>query len=88
MWTVCLVQFKISVLLVRYTQANAFRYAFLQVIEVIRTDKEYAGEWQTIGSTKALVRRTAIGIIMALGPYNYPLNEVRLFLSCLLRFVT
>ncbi|CAB9521685.1 N-succinylglutamate 5-semialdehyde dehydrogenase [Seminavis robusta] len=46
-----------------------------KVIESIQTDPEFAGVWQTIGSTKALVRRTAIGIILALGPYNYPLNE-------------
>lgn len=46
-----------------------------KVIEVIRTDEEYAGEWQLVGSTKAVVRRAAIGIILALGPYNYPLNE-------------
>ena len=45
------------------------------MIEVIRTDPEYASSWQTIGSTKAFVRRAAIGIIMCLGPYNYPLNE-------------
>jgi acyl-CoA reductase-like NAD-dependent aldehyde dehydrogenase len=43
-----------------------------QVIEVIRTDPEYSSAWQSIGSTRALVRRAAIGIIMALGPYNYP----------------
>lgn len=46
-----------------------------QVIEVIRTDADFAGVWKTVGSTKAFVRRAAIGIILALGPYNYPLNE-------------
>jgi glyceraldehyde-3-phosphate dehydrogenase (NADP+) len=46
-----------------------------KVIGVLHVDPEYAGVWQTIGSTKALVRRAAIGIILALGPYNYPLNE-------------
>ena len=46
-----------------------------QVIQVIRTDPEYSAGWQTIGSTKAFVRRAAIGIIMCLGPMNYPLNE-------------
>ena len=42
---------------------------------MIQTDPEYTGVWQTVGATKALVRRAAIGIILALGPYNYPLNE-------------
>lgn len=47
-----------------------------QVINIIRTDPEYIGaQWQTIGGTRALVRRSAIGIILALAPYNYPLNE-------------
>ena len=46
-----------------------------KVIGVLQSDPEYMGVWQTIGSTKALVRRAAIGIILALGPYNYPLNE-------------
>ena len=42
---------------------------------MIRTDPEFASTWQSYGSTKAFVRRAAIGIIMCLGPYNYPLNE-------------
>ena len=46
-----------------------------QVIEVIQTDEEFASSWKSVGSTKAFVRRAAIGIIMCLGPMNYPLNE-------------
>lgn len=46
-----------------------------QIIEVIQTDPEFSGGWQTIGSTKAFVRRAAVGITMCLGPMNYPLNE-------------
>lgn len=46
-----------------------------QVINVIKTDSEYNTSWESIGSVKAFVRRAAIGIIMCLGPYNYPLNE-------------
>lgn len=42
---------------------------------MVQTDPEYTGVWKTVGSTRALVRRAAIGIILALGPYNYPLNE-------------
>jgi len=44
-------------------------------LDVVKTDPEYSAGWQTIGSTKAFVRRAAIGIIMCLGPMNYPLNE-------------
>jgi acyl-CoA reductase-like NAD-dependent aldehyde dehydrogenase len=46
-----------------------------KVMEIVQTDTDYVGGWQTIGSTKAFVRRAAVGIIMCLGPMNYPLNE-------------
>mmetsp|Transcript_2712 Transcript_2712/g.7960 ORF Transcript_2712/g.7960 Transcript_2712/m.7960 type:complete len:535 (-) Transcript_2712:236-1840(-) len=48
-----------------------------EVIAAIRMPDaaEYNDEWQHVGSTRAFVRRAAIGIIMCLGPYNYPLNE-------------
>ena len=46
-----------------------------QVIQEIHSDAEFAGSWQTISGIKAFVRRAAIGIIMCLGPFNYPLNE-------------
>lgn len=36
---------------------------------------DFDSEFQEIGSTRAFVRRAAFGIIMCLGPYNYPLNE-------------
>ena len=45
------------------------------MITEVQTDPEFNSDWQTIGATRAFVRRTAIGIIMCLGPYNYPLNE-------------
>jgi glyceraldehyde-3-phosphate dehydrogenase (NADP+) len=45
------------------------------MIAEISQDPEFNADWQTIGGTTAFVRRTAIGIIMCLGPYNYPLNE-------------
>lgn len=47
-----------------------------QVIDVVKSDPEFGGaSWQSIGATRAFVRRAAIGIILCLGPYNYPLNE-------------
>jgi Aldehyde dehydrogenase family len=45
------------------------------MISEIQNDPEFNSEWETIGVTRAFVRRAAIGIIMCLGPYNYPLNE-------------
>jgi Aldehyde dehydrogenase family len=49
---------------------------FIQtMISEIRSDPEFQSVWEIIGSTRAFVRRTAIGIILCLGPYNYPLNE-------------
>lgn len=38
-------------------------------------DDEFGGSWKSIGSTMAFVRRAAIGIVLCLGPMNYPLNE-------------
>jgi glyceraldehyde-3-phosphate dehydrogenase (NADP+) len=46
-----------------------------QLIAVAKTNPEFAGGWQTIGSVKAFVRRAAVGIYLTLAPYNYPLNE-------------
>lgn len=45
------------------------------MISEIKSDPEFNSEFEKIGATRAYVRRTAIGIIMCLGPYNYPLNE-------------
>ena len=48
----------------------------MSVIDVIRKDPEISNSsWQTIGNTHALVRRAALGVILCLGPYNYPINE-------------
>ena len=48
----------------------------MSVIETIQTDAEIAEpSWQVVGSTHALIRRAALGIILCMGPYNYPLNE-------------
>ena len=46
-----------------------------QLLATVRSDAEYNGAWQTVGSTMALVRRAAIGVVMCLAPYNYPINE-------------
>jgi glyceraldehyde-3-phosphate dehydrogenase (NADP+) len=46
-----------------------------KLIETIQSDPEFNTDWQSIGDIRAFVRRAAIGIIMCLGPYNYPLNE-------------
>ena len=40
----------------------------------IEFDKETSG-WKTINGIIARVRRAAIGIMMCLGPFNYPFNE-------------
>ncbi|KAL7566447.1 hypothetical protein ACA910_000926 [Epithemia clementina (nom. ined.)] len=48
----------------------------MSVIDAIRSDPDISNSsWQTIGSTRALVRRAALGVILCLGPYNYPINE-------------
>lgn len=47
-----------------------------QAIDMAQSDPEFSGEqWQVIGATHALVRRSGIGVILCLAPYNYPINE-------------
>lgn len=48
-----------------------------ETIAVIRdeTNHEFNSNWESIGNTRAFLRRTAIGILLCLGPFNYPLNE-------------
>jgi glyceraldehyde-3-phosphate dehydrogenase (NADP+) len=44
---------------------------------VIAAFKEVDGKgiWQTVSGIYARVRRAAIGIMLCLGPFNYPFNE-------------
>jgi len=49
-----------------------------QLLSVLKDESnmEYNNKWNDkIGATNAFIRRAAIGIIMVLGPFNYPLNE-------------
>jgi glyceraldehyde-3-phosphate dehydrogenase (NADP+) len=48
-----------------------------QLIDHILSHPEYTGEWNDIVGTpySALTKRTAVGIILMLAPYNYPINE-------------
>lgn len=47
------------------------------LIATLSTDPEFQGRWEPVpGSTvTALTKRAAIGVILALAPYNYPINE-------------
>jgi len=38
-------------------------------------DSDASSSWKTVSGVLARVRRAAVGIIMCLGPFNYPLNE-------------
>lgn len=48
-----------------------------QLIDVVTTDPEFTGKWERVPGTTvtALTKRAAIGVILALAPYNYPINE-------------
>lgn len=43
-------------------------------IEAYKT-MDQNNDWKTVGGIYARVRRAAIGILLVLGPFNYPLNE-------------
>ena len=44
------------------------------MIEAFKEDAKSTG-WKTVSGVMAKVRRAAIGIVMCLGPFNYPINE-------------
>ena len=44
------------------------------MIEAFKEDASSTG-WRTVSGVLAKVRRAAIGIVMCLGPFNYPINE-------------
>lgn len=48
-----------------------------QLIDIVTTDPEFLGQWTKVPGTSvtALTKRAPIGIILALAPYNYPINE-------------
>ena len=46
-----------------------------EVVKEIRRGHGTSARTVTIGSTLAYVKRAAIGVVLALGPANYPLNE-------------
>jgi glyceraldehyde-3-phosphate dehydrogenase (NADP+) len=46
-----------------------------KTIEYIETSPEFGSGWEAIGPTRVFLSRAAIGIVLCLGPYNYPLNE-------------
>lgn len=46
-----------------------------QVIAVVKSDPQFAGQWQTVGNTRAFVKRLGFGVVLCLAPFNYPINE-------------
>lgn len=46
-----------------------------ETIKTIQTLPDFDSEFKTVASTKVMIRRNAFGIVLALGPYNYPLNK-------------
>jgi glyceraldehyde-3-phosphate dehydrogenase (NADP+) len=50
----------------KFIEAAIHEYRTLDAVE---------GDWQSVGGIFAKVRRLAIGIVLCLGPFNYPFNE-------------
>lgn len=46
-----------------------------QTSEYIRTSSEFGRKDSSNGNTRLFLSRAAVGIVLCLGPYNYPLNE-------------
>lgn len=45
------------------------------IIDVIKKEIAAGDSWQTVSGVMAKVRRGPIGVMLALGPFNYPFNE-------------
>mmetsp|Transcript_15237 Transcript_15237/g.28678 ORF Transcript_15237/g.28678 Transcript_15237/m.28678 type:complete len:586 (+) Transcript_15237:71-1828(+) len=46
-----------------------------QTIKTVQTSQDFSAAFRKVSSTNVFIRRNAFGIVLALGPYNYPLNE-------------
>ena len=46
-----------------------------KTIETLRRLDEESAGWRVVSGVMAFVRRAAVGVMMLLGPYNYPFNE-------------
>lgn len=46
-----------------------------KLIEELREETKKSSVWQTIGGILFRMKRAAIGIMLCLGPFNYPFNE-------------
>ena len=44
-------------------------------IAFIRTSSDFETGFRNVSGSKVFIRRNSFGIVLALGPYNYPLNE-------------
>lgn len=46
-----------------------------QTIKTVQTSQDFKAAFRKVSSSNVFIRRNAFGIVLALGPYNYPLNE-------------
>mmetsp|Transcript_7842 Transcript_7842/g.9004 ORF Transcript_7842/g.9004 Transcript_7842/m.9004 type:complete len:582 (-) Transcript_7842:215-1960(-) len=46
-----------------------------ETIKTIQSVPDFHPNFKKVSSANVFIRRTAFGIVLALGPYNYPLNE-------------
>jgi len=59
-----------------FDRTMAFGRSVIAVVRGLNDDNEFAGSWKKYGATvRAYLKRAAIGIVLCLGPMNYPLNE-------------
>jgi NAD-dependent aldehyde dehydrogenases len=46
-----------------------------QTIKTVQTSEDFKAAFRKVSTSNVFIRRNAFGIVLALGPYNYPLNE-------------
>lgn len=58
---------------IEFDRTMAFIEATIKELRDMDASQDY--NWKSIGGVLARIRRTAIGIMLCLGPFNYPFNE-------------
>ena len=68
MWEICKTKKDAAA---EFDRTIVFAKAVIQAFK----DDAAANKWMTVSKVMAKVRRAAIGIVLCLGPFNYPINE-------------
>lgn len=58
-----------------FDRTITFIHETIEAIESESSQQDFGNAFRKISSSRVMIRRNAFGIVLSLGPYNYPLNE-------------